>query len=47
MMGSIVCSFILMWRYKALNKEKEEQCAREDIDEDKYRDLGDKNPLFR
>jgi hypothetical protein len=49
-MGSVVCSSILMWKYKALNKEKEELCAREGIVEsmkDDYRDLGDKSPLFR
>jgi hypothetical protein len=47
MMGSIIFSSVLMWKYKALNKEKEEECAREHIDEDMYRDLGDKSPLFR
>ena len=46
-MGSIICSSVLMWKYKALNKEKKEQCAREDIDEDMCRDLGDQSPLFR
>jgi len=48
--GSIVCSCILMWTYMRSNKEKEEQCAREGIDEsmkDRYRDLADKSPLFR
>ncbi len=48
-MGSIVCSCIMMWTYKRLNKE-EEQCAREGIHEsmkDMYRDLADKSPLFR
>jgi len=47
---SIVCSCIMMWTYKRLNKEKEELCAREGIDEsmkDMYRDLADKSPLFR
>ncbi|KAI0268861.1 MFS general substrate transporter [Gloeopeniophorella convolvens] len=47
---SIVCTSILMWRYHVLNKEKEELCAREGIDEsmkDKYRDMGDESPLFR
>jgi hypothetical protein len=50
MMGSVICSSILMWKYKALNKEKEELCARDGIDKsmtDKYHDLGDKSPLFR
>ncbi len=40
----------MMWTYRRLNIEKEEQCAREKIDEsmnDRYRDLGDKSPLFR
>jgi hypothetical protein len=48
--GSIVCSCIMMWTYKKLNKEKEELCAREGIHEsmkDMYRDLADKSPLFR
>ncbi len=48
-LGSIVCSCVLMWTYKRLNKE-EEQCAREGIHEsmkDMYRDLADKSPLFR
>jgi len=47
---SIVCSSILMWKYRGLNKEKEELCAREGIDESmhsKYRDLADQSPLFR
>ncbi|KAI9442627.1 MFS general substrate transporter [Lactarius indigo] len=47
---SIVCSCFLMWTYRRLNKEKEEQCAREGIHEsmkDVYRDLADKSPLFR
>ncbi|KAF8264583.1 MFS general substrate transporter [Lactarius quietus] len=47
---SIICSCIMMWTYKRLNKEKEEQCAREGIDEsmkDQYRDLADESPLFR
>ena len=40
----------MMWTYKRLNKEKEDQCAREGIHEgmkDMYRDLADKSPLFR
>lgn len=48
--GSIVCSCVMMWTYKRLNKEKEELCAREGINEsmkDMYRDLADKSPLFR
>jgi hypothetical protein len=39
-----------MWRYSVLNKEKEELCLREGINEtmqDRYRDLGDASPLFR
>ncbi|KAI9442626.1 MFS general substrate transporter [Lactarius indigo] len=47
---SIVCSCIMMWTYKRLNKEKEGQCAREGINEgmkDTYCELADKSPLFR
>ncbi|KAH9036737.1 MFS general substrate transporter [Lactarius deliciosus] len=47
---SIVCSCVLMWTYKRLNKEKEEQCVREGINESMkgmYRDHADKSPLFR
>jgi len=47
---SIVCTCIMMWTYKRLNREKEELCTREGIDEsmkDLYRDLADKSPLFR
>jgi len=47
---TIVCSSILMWKYRRLNEEKEELCAREGIDESmhsKYRDLADQSPLFR
>ena len=50
MVGSITCSLILMWKYRALNKEKEELCLREGIDEsaqDRYAELGDASPLFR
>jgi len=39
-----------MWKYSALNREKEELCLREGIDEssrERYRELGDANPLFR
>jgi hypothetical protein len=49
-MGSIVCTSIMMWTYTRLNKEKEELCAREGINEsmtEMYRDLADKSPLFR
>jgi hypothetical protein len=49
-MGSIVCASIMMWTYTRLNKEKEELCAREGINEsmtEMYRDLADKSPLFR
>jgi hypothetical protein len=49
-MGSIVCTSILMWKYRVLNKEKEELCIREGIVEsmgDRYREMGDENPLFR
>ncbi|KAH9062458.1 MFS general substrate transporter [Lactarius vividus] len=47
---SIVCSCVLMWTYKRLNKEKEEQCVREGINESMkgmYRDHTDQSPLFR
>ena len=40
----------MMWTYKRLNKEKEEQCEREGINEsmkDMYCELADKSPLFR
>ncbi|KAH9027724.1 hypothetical protein EDB85DRAFT_1974183 [Lactarius pseudohatsudake] len=50
LIASIVCSSIMMWMYKRLNKEKEKQCAREGIHESMkgvYRDLADKSPLFR
>ena len=48
--GSIICSCAMMWTYRRLNREKEELCAREGINEsmnDMYRDLADKSPLFR
>ncbi|KAF8482545.1 MFS general substrate transporter [Russula ochroleuca] len=48
--GSFVCTSILMWKYRALNKEKEKRCIREGIVEsmrDRYRELGDESPLFR
>jgi len=47
---SIICSSVMMWKYRALNKEKEELCLRESIDEsmrDRYTELGDASPLFR
>ncbi|KAH8982696.1 MFS general substrate transporter [Lactarius akahatsu] len=50
MIGCLGVSSIMTWTYKRLNKEKEEQCAREGIHEsmkDVYRDLADKSPLFR
>ena len=49
-LGSIMCSCIMMWKYKRLNEEKDELCARGGINEsmkDMYRDLADKSPLFR
>ena len=39
-----------MWKYRALNKEKEELCIREGIVDGmqvRYRELGDESPLFR
>lgn len=39
-----------MWKYRALNKAKEELCLHKGIDEgmeDEYRELGDESPLFR
>jgi hypothetical protein len=45
-----MCSCIMMRTYKRMNKEKEELCAREGINEsmnDMYRELADKSPLFR
>ncbi|KAH9985789.1 MFS general substrate transporter [Russula compacta] len=47
---SIIGSLILMWKYRALNKAKEELCLRNGIDEgmeDEYDELGDESPLFR
>jgi len=47
---SIISSSILMWRYSVINREKEELCAREGIDDsrkDEFRDMGDESPLFR
>ena len=49
-LGSIICSSFLMWKYRALNKKKEELCLREGIDEgmrNRYNELGDASPLFR
>ena len=49
-MGSILCSCAMMWTYSKLNKEKDDLCAREGINESmkvRYRDLADKSPLFR
>ncbi|KAH8994728.1 MFS general substrate transporter [Lactarius hatsudake] len=48
--GCLGISCIMMWTYKRLNKEKEEQCAREGINEgmkDMYCELADESPLFR
>jgi hypothetical protein len=39
-----------MWNYARLNKEKIALCKREGIDElqkEKFSDMGDKSPLFR
>jgi hypothetical protein len=39
-----------MWKYRALNEEKEELCIREgivDSMQERYRELGDESPLFR
>jgi hypothetical protein len=50
MTGSMICTCTMMWTYGKLNKQKEEQCVREGINEgikDMYRDLADKSPLFR
>jgi MFS family permease len=47
---SMICTCTMMWTYGKLNKQKEEQCVREGINEgikDMYRDLADKSPLFR
>ena len=49
-MGSIICSCAMMWTYRRLNKEKEELCVCEGINEsmkERYRDFADKSPLFR
>ena len=50
--SSILVTSLLMWKYRALNKEKEELCIRDGIDDtvsmqDKYRESGDESPLFR
>jgi len=50
MPGSIIASAFLMWKCRALNKEREEMCLREGIDHnmtEKYCELGDRSPLFR
>jgi len=50
MNSSILITSLLMWKYRALNKEKEELCIREgivDSMQDRYRELGDESPLFR
>lgn len=47
---SILITSLLMWKYRTLNKEKEELCIREGIEDsmqDRYRELGDESPLFR
>ncbi|KAN0135409.1 major facilitator superfamily [Lactarius tabidus] len=50
MIGFLGTGCFMMWTYRRLNKEKEELCAREGINEsmkDMYRDLANKSPLFR
>ncbi|KAH7913268.1 major facilitator superfamily domain-containing protein [Hygrophoropsis aurantiaca] len=47
---SIILSFVAIWDYSRLNKQKEALCAKEGITEDRreeFRDLGDASPLFR
>ncbi|KAI0313918.1 MFS general substrate transporter [Amylostereum chailletii] len=47
---NIVCTTILMWRYRTVNKAREELCHREGITEDnanEVRAMGDNSPLFR
>ncbi|KAI0032908.1 MFS general substrate transporter [Vararia minispora EC-137] len=47
---SIVCSLVLMYTYRRLNREKEEYCKREGITidmQDQFKDMADKSPLFR
>jgi hypothetical protein len=47
---SIILSLISMWNYNRLNKEKIALCEREGIDHSqavKFREMGDKSPLFR
>ena len=43
-------SCIMMATYKRLNRQKEELCKREGIDQTRraeFRDIGDASPLFR
>ncbi|KAI0311411.1 MFS general substrate transporter [Amylostereum chailletii] len=47
---SVVCACVLMWRYRTLNRKKNEVCLREGITEDmefEFRHMSDSSPLFR
>lgn len=47
---SILLTCFTMFEYKRLNKQKEEKCQREGIDESMmadFADMGNESPLFR
>ncbi|KAF7321877.1 hypothetical protein MKEN_00709700 [Mycena kentingensis (nom. inval.)] len=47
---SIVLSCFAMWDYRRINKQRDEYCKREGIDESRrkeFRDMGSESPLFR
>ncbi|KIJ68115.1 hypothetical protein HYDPIDRAFT_107769 [Hydnomerulius pinastri MD-312] len=47
---SILLSFLAMWDYKRINKQKEELCRERGITDerrDEFKDMGDESPLFR
>ncbi|KAN0091268.1 Major facilitator superfamily domain containing protein [Tylopilus felleus] len=47
---SILLSVFAMWDYNRINKQKEEQCRKEGITEERrgeFRNIGDQSPLFR
>ncbi|KAF8134535.1 major facilitator superfamily domain-containing protein [Boletus edulis] len=47
---SMLLSMFAMWNYNRINKQKEEQCRRDDITQDRmheFQNMGDQSPLFR
>ncbi|KAF7305963.1 hypothetical protein HMN09_00750700 [Mycena chlorophos] len=47
---SIVLSLFAMWDFNRINKQRDEYCAREGIDEsrrEEFKDMGSESPLFR